>query len=90
MAVGKVDRQRLILWLESFEQEVTEERQRHQLVLQALHDVEAENRSLREELGGFCITPRKGLIQISRRRSALGRGHAEGPRIGNTSRKGNL
>jgi hypothetical protein len=46
----QVDRQRLIQWLESFEQEVTEERERHQLVLQALQDVEAENRSLREEL----------------------------------------
>jgi hypothetical protein len=46
----QVKRQRLIEWLEGFEQEVTEERERHQLVLQALHDVEAENRSLREEL----------------------------------------
>ncbi len=46
----QVDRQRLIQWLEGFEQEVTEEQQRHQLVLQALHEVEAENRSLREEL----------------------------------------
>jgi hypothetical protein len=36
--------------LEGFEQEVSEERKRHQLVLQALQDVEAENRSLREEL----------------------------------------
>jgi hypothetical protein len=35
---------------EGFEQEVTEEDKRHRLVLQALHDVEAENRSLREEL----------------------------------------
>jgi hypothetical protein len=42
----QVDRQRLVQWLEGFEQEVTEEQQRHQLVLQALHDVEAENRSL--------------------------------------------
>src|SRR5271170_2654338 len=46
----QVKRQRLMEWLEGFEQEVTEERERHQLVLQALHDVEAENRSLREEL----------------------------------------
>jgi hypothetical protein len=46
----QVDRQRLIQWLEGFEQEATEEEKRHQLVLQALHDVEAKNRSLREEL----------------------------------------
>ncbi|WP_433964438.1 hypothetical protein [Tunturiibacter gelidiferens] len=46
----QVDRQRLIQWLEGFEQQATEEEKRHQLVLQALHDVEAENRSLREEL----------------------------------------
>jgi hypothetical protein len=46
----QVKRQRLMEWLEGFEQDVTEERERHQLVLQALHDVEAENRSLREEL----------------------------------------
>ncbi len=46
----QVDRQRLIKWLEGFEQEATEEEKRHRLVLQALHDVEAENRSLREEL----------------------------------------
>jgi hypothetical protein len=46
----QVDRQRLIQWLEGFEQEATEEEKRHRLVLQALHDVEAENRSLREEL----------------------------------------
>ncbi|WP_433972816.1 hypothetical protein [Tunturiibacter lichenicola] len=46
----QVDRQRLIQWLEGFEQEATEEEKRHRLVLQALHDVESENRSLREEL----------------------------------------
>jgi hypothetical protein len=46
----QVNRQGLIQWLEGFEQEVTEEQQRHHLVLQALHDVEAENGSLREEL----------------------------------------
>jgi hypothetical protein len=46
----QVNRQRLILWLEGFEQEVTEERERHKRVLQALNTVEAENRSLREEL----------------------------------------
>jgi hypothetical protein len=46
----QVDRQRLIQWLEGFEQEVTEEQERHERVLQALNTVEAENRSLREEL----------------------------------------
>jgi hypothetical protein len=46
----RVDRQRLIEWLEGFEQEASEEEKRHRLVLQALQDVEAENRSLREEL----------------------------------------
>jgi len=39
MAAGQVDRQRLIQWLESFEQEVTEEQERYQRVLQALRSV---------------------------------------------------
>jgi hypothetical protein len=46
----QVDRQRLILWLESFEREVTEDQERSQRVLQALQSAEQENRSLREEL----------------------------------------
>ena len=46
----RVAPQRLIEWLEGFEQEASEEEKRHRLVLQALHNVEAENRSLREEL----------------------------------------
>jgi len=46
----QVDRQRLVLWLESFEREVTEEQERTQRVLQALQIAEEENQSLREEL----------------------------------------
>jgi hypothetical protein len=48
--VWQVDRQRLIRWLETLEQEVAEEQKRHQQVLQSLHDAEEEIRSLREEL----------------------------------------
>lgn len=46
----RVQRERLIAWLEGLELEVKEERRRHQRVLRALRDREDENRSLREEL----------------------------------------
>jgi hypothetical protein len=46
----RVQRERLIPWLESLELEVEEDRARHQRVLRALQDRKDENRSLREEL----------------------------------------
>jgi len=49
-SVWQINRERLIRWLETLEQEVAEEQDRHQRVLQSLHDAEEEIRSLREEL----------------------------------------
>lgn len=45
----RVQRERLIPWLESLELEVKEDQARHQRVLRALQDRKDENRSLREE-----------------------------------------
>ncbi|WP_158794205.1 hypothetical protein [Granulicella sp. L60] len=46
----RVERERLIAWLESLEPEVKEKQLRHQRVIKALQDVQAENQALREEL----------------------------------------
>jgi hypothetical protein len=46
----RVERDRLISWLESLEPEVKGEQSRHQRVMKALQDVQAENQALREEL----------------------------------------
>jgi hypothetical protein len=46
----RVERDRLISWLESLEAEVKGEQLRHQRVMKALQDVQAENQALREEL----------------------------------------
>jgi hypothetical protein len=48
--VWQVDRQRLIRWLQTLEQKVVEEQNRHQRVFESLNDAQAEIRSLREEL----------------------------------------
>ena len=49
-SVWQADRLQMIAWLEMTEREVDEEQHRHQRVLQALNQIEAENRSLREAL----------------------------------------
>jgi hypothetical protein len=46
----RVERERLVTWLESLEPEVKGEQLRHQRVIKALQNVQAENQALREEL----------------------------------------